>query len=152
MPEFSIKKPAHGVRFVDGQPTVVFDTICTKNKIAWLASTSVHKLLVEVWQNADLWLVGRYVIMPDHIHLFAWATEKAIDYENWVRYWKSQFTKQHKVPSHRWQADHWDTRMRSEAVYEEKWNYVKQNPKRAQLVNVEQAWPYQGEVYDLRWF
>lgn len=151
MPEFLNKKPTHGVRFVNGQPTVIFDTICTKNKTPWLASVNIHQQLVEIWQNADPWLVGRYVIMPDHIHFFAWATEQAIEYENWVRYWKSQFTKQHQVPDHRWQTDHWDTRLRNESVYEEKWNYVKQNPERAQLTTNNQPWPYEGEVFELRW-
>ncbi len=151
MHDYCNKKPAHGVLFVDGQPTVIFDTICTKHKSPWLANETVHKQLVEVWKRASFWLVGRYVIMPDHIHLFAWATEQSIDYENWVRYWKSQFTRAHKIPPHRWQTDHWDTRMRTESGYEEKWYYVKQNPKRAGLVADENDWPFQGEIFELRW-
>ncbi len=145
------KSPAHGVMFIEGQPTVIFDTICTKHKSPWLANDKVHQLLVDVWTNADLWLVGRYVIMPDHIHLFAWATEQAVDYENWVRYWKSRFTKVHRNAVHRWQSDHWDRRMRNESAFEEKWNYVKSNPKRANLVANENDWPYQGDVFPLRW-
>jgi len=31
----------------------------------------VHDLLCSVWREATAWLVGRYVIMPDHVHLFA---------------------------------------------------------------------------------
>ena len=125
MPDTSNKKPSHGIQFNDSQPTVIFDTICTKEKTAWLASDEVHLQLVEVWSSADYWLVGRYVIMPNHIHLFAWATEVSNDYENWVRYWKSLFTKIHRVKNHRWQPDHWERRMRNERAYEEKWNYVK---------------------------
>src|SRR5256885_6005252 len=26
--------------------------------------------ILNAWKTADHWLVGRYVIMPDHIHLF----------------------------------------------------------------------------------
>lgn len=151
MSDSSNKQPAHGVRFVDGQPTVIFDTVCTKHKANWLDSEDVHKQLVEVWKSATLWLVGRYVIMPNHIHLFAWATEEAIEYDNWVRYWKSQFSKLHQHRSHVWQPDHWDTRIRSESTYEAKWNYVKQNPQRAELVGGENDWPFQGEVFELRW-
>ena len=118
------KHPARGVLIVEGQPTIVFDTVCTKNRMRWLASDSVHALLREVWSEATGWLVGRYVIMPDHIHYFAAATEPFIEYKNWVKYWKSQFSKRHKVQGHRWLADDWDTRMRSERQYEEKWLYV----------------------------
>ncbi len=130
---------------------MVFDTICTKEKMSWLANARVHEQLVDVWSHADLWLVGRYVIMPNHIHLFAWATEYFVEYENWVRYWKSQFSKLHRVTEHLWQPDHWDRRVRSKLVYEEKWSYVRQNPVRANLVADENGWPYQGEVFQLRW-
>ena len=54
----SNKEPAHGVRFVDGQPTVVFDTICTKEKSRWLAVEEVHELLIDVWKQSTFWLVG----------------------------------------------------------------------------------------------
>ncbi len=147
----SNKKPVHGVKFVDDQPTVIFDTICTKEKSPWLANQQVHDLLVEVWKKADFWLVGRFVIMPDHIHLFAWATEQSIEYENWVRYWKSQFSKLHRTPNHRWLDNHWDTRIRNNLAYEEKWNYVLQNPLRAGLVTDENDWLFKGEVFELRW-
>ena len=147
----SNKAPIHGVKFVDGQPTVVFDTVCTKHKSKWLADEDVHSKLVKVWIEADAWLVGRYVIMPDHIHFFAWATDAEINYENWVRFWKSQFTRQHGAPECQWQPDHWDTRMRCESHYEEKWNYVRQNPVRAKLAKNTDGWPYQGEVFELGW-
>ena len=144
--------PAHGILFVDGQPTIIFDTVCTKNRAKWLANESVHSLLREIWREATAWLVGKYVIMPDHIHLFAAATENAaVPYESWVTYWKSQFSRQHKTPPHRWLTDHWDTRVRSPAAYEEKWEYVLYNPVRAGLVKRSQDWPYQGVIFDFTW-
>lgn len=95
--------------------------------------------------------MGRYMIMPDHIHFFAAASIINIEYDNWVAYWKSQFSKQHKNPNHLWQADHWDTRMRNEDIYEEKWEYVRWNPVRHELVGNSEDWPYQGEIHELRW-
>ncbi len=145
------KHPAHGILSIDGQPTVVFDTVCTKDRKKWLADREVHSLLVEVWQEADAWLMGRYVIMPDHIHYFSWYTGSVIKYQKWVQYWKSQFSKKFKQPDCRWQTDEWDTRMRSIHRYEEKWIYVKHNPVRYGLVENPADWPYQGEVYVLRW-
>ena len=145
------KHPAHGVLFIDNQPTIIFDTVCTKNREPWLATDEIHKLLCEVWRNADLWLMGRYIIMPDHIHFFAAATENSIEYDNWVTYWKSQFTKRHKNKTHRWQSDHWDTRMRTAKQYEEKWDYVRRNAERHGLVSDADDWMYQGDIYDWRW-
>jgi putative transposase len=145
------KHPAHGVLFIDGQPTIVFDTVCTKGRIAWLANDLVHQLLRQVWQEATAWLMGRYVIMPDHIHFFAAATELPIPYDNWVTYWKSQFTKRYKVARHQWLTDHWDVRMRNASQDEEKWLYVLQNPVRHGLVARPEEWPYRGEIHELPW-
>jgi putative transposase len=145
------KHPAHGVKFVEGQPTIIFDTVCTKDRVQWLANDLVHELLIQVWREATAWLVGRYVVMPDHLHFFAQATESEIPYDNWVKYWKSQFTQRHKVAEHRWQTDDWDVRMRNATQYEEKWLYVVQNPVRGGLVTQADDWPYRGEVHELRW-
>src|SRR5262245_30305565 len=111
------KHPAHGILFVEGQPTIIFDTVCTKERGKWLANDIVHNLLREVWLDADAWWMGRYMIMTDHIHFFAAATESPISYENWVKYWKSQFSKRHKNLEHRWLTDHWDVRVRSAKAY-----------------------------------
>ncbi|MBI3919804.1 MAG: hypothetical protein HY318_00195 [Armatimonadetes bacterium] len=131
---------------------IVYLTVCTKDRRGWLATDKNHALLVKVWTEATAWLVGRYVIMPDHIHLFAVPGQMEIEFDNWVRYWKSQFSKQHHGHSHRWQTDHWDTRLRSSESYEEKWEYVRNNPVRHGLVERSEDWPYQGEIHVLPWY
>ncbi len=145
------KHPAHGIRYKDGQITVIFDTICTKDRKIWLNSNEAHSMLLDVWRESKAWLVGRYVIMPDHIHYFAAATSMFIEYDNWVRYWKSQFKKKHQNPDWRFQSDHWDTRMRNVRQYEEKWEYVRFNPVRKELVERPEDWPYQGVLHDWSW-
>jgi putative transposase len=145
------KHPAHGILFIAGQPTIIFDTICTKNRESWLVNEEVHQLLRRVWTEATAWKVGRYVIMPDHIHLFAADTGSPVNYQKWVQFWKSQFTRRHRIPDHRWQTDDWDTRMRSAAHYEDKWNYVWENPVRKKLVSRAEDWPFQGVIFDWRW-
>jgi putative transposase len=152
MPEFPCRKiPAHGILSIVGQPAIIFDTICTKDRQPWLACDAVHEQLREIWIQSDAWKVGRYVIMPDHIHLFAVETKKTIPYENWLRYWKSQFTKMHGVNGHRWQSHHWDRRLRSEEQMEEKWEYFLNNPVRKGLVEKSEHWPYQGTIYHYSW-
>jgi putative transposase len=91
------------------------------------------------------------MILPDHIHFFAAATEANVPYDSWVTYWKSRFSKRHGNPDHRWLADHWDTRMRNKEAYEQKWEYTRWNPVRHGLVVKPEEWPYQGEIFELRW-
>jgi putative transposase len=89
--------------------------------------------------------------MPDHLHAFVGPGPNTLPLENWVRYWKSQFTKAHGIAQHRWQTDHWDTRLRTSSSYDEKWEYVRFNPDRHGLVRDANEWPYQGELNELRW-
>jgi putative transposase len=145
------RHPTHGVRVNSFQATLVFLTVCTKDRQPWLATSDAHGLLVATWQNALAWSVGRYVVMPDHIHLFATPGTPAMPLENWVRFWKSQFSKKHMNAAHRWQPDHWDYRLRSGDSYEEKWEYVRKNPVRQGLVQRVEDWPFQGELNRLVW-
>ncbi len=145
------KHPVHGVLVPTFAPTIVFLTVCTKDRKAWLASETTHRLLQTVWTKAQSWLVGRYILMPDHLHLFAGLNSETIELDPWVRYWKSQFTKAHKNNDWRWQTDHWDTRMKTIKQYEEKWEYVRHNAYRKGLVEQPEDWPYQGELFPLTW-
>src|SRR5262245_22817277 len=120
------RHPAHGVKSRSDLPTIVFLTVCAKDRKRWLATHQVHVLLREVWASATAWLVGRYVIMPDHIHLFAAPGRPLVSLDNWVQYWKSIFTKQCPPGAfRRWETDHWDTRLRDIDGYRAKWEYVR---------------------------
>jgi len=143
--------PAHGVKAQTDLPTIIFLTVCTKNRNPWLASADIHDLLVRVWSAATAWIVGRYVVMPDHLHLFATPGTPELPLENWVKYWKSRFSNAHRNLAHEWQVDHWDRRLRSDDSYDQKWKYVRNNPVRHGLVKAAEDLPYQGEVNVLRW-
>jgi REP element-mobilizing transposase RayT len=143
--------PSHGVLHVADQPTIIFDTVCTKDRKGWLANDAVHELLQDVWRQADAWLMGRYVIMPDLIHFFAGFAGSDIDHESWVKYWKSQFTKRYQNARCDWLTGHWDTRMRSASQYEEKWHYVELNPVRHGLVERAEDWLFKGQIHLLPW-
>ncbi|HVK19342.1 MAG TPA: hypothetical protein VM533_20580 [Fimbriiglobus sp.] len=145
------KHPAHGVFTYPHRPTIVYLTVCTHHRRPWLATDENHDLIRSVWQAATGWLVGRYVLMPDHMHLFAAPGTMDIEFDSWVTFWKSQFRKRHSDKSIRWQTDHWDTRLRHDERYEEKWEYVVSNPVRAGLAARPEDWPFQGELFELRW-
>jgi len=133
-------------------PTIVFVTVCSKDRQPWLATPEVHGSLLSAWREASAWQVGRYVVMPDHVHLFAAPGTPELPLENWVRFWKSKFTKMDQVPAHQWQTSHWDRRLRSVDSYEEKWEYVRNNPVRHALVQHAEDWPFQGELNVLQWY
>jgi putative transposase len=151
------KHPAHGVLIIDPDQTIVFVTVCTKDRRPWLATQAGHDTLLEAWDAAQAWWVGRYTIMPDHIHLFAAPVNTPIKLDDWLQFWKSEFTKRARragsidLPAHPWQTDHWDTRLRSWQGYDQKWEYVRHNPVRHGLVKRAEEWPYQGEMHLLTW-
>jgi putative transposase len=145
------RHPTHGVRIHLGRPTIVFVTVCTKDRHPWLATPGHHALLRRVWAEAKAWLMGRYVVMPDHIHFFAAPGEGDLPLDNWVRYWKSRFTKEHLCCNGTWETDYWDRQLRDIESYDEKWEYVRSNPVRHGLVTKVEDWPYQGEIHALDW-
>jgi putative transposase len=145
------RHPAKGVHVQPLGATIVFVTVCTKNRDRWLADPAVHDLLIDVWRGATAWVVGRYVLMPDHLHLFCSPGSPALPLVNWIRFWKSRFSTLHGNPGHVWHVDAWDRRLRSGESYREKWDYVRNNPVRKGLVKTAEEWPYQGELNDLEW-
>jgi putative transposase len=111
-------------------------------------------VIVDAWQKANVWLVGRYVIMPDHIHLFcAPNTFPMKPLQQWVKYWKSLASLSWPRPNNHplWQRDSWDTQLRRHESYDSKWEYVINNPVRAGLVKEPDDWPFQGALNVLRW-
>jgi len=89
--------------------------------------------------------------MPDHAHFFCAPGEPELPLENCMKYWKSQFSKLNRNPEYRWRGDHWDRRLRDDESYDEKWLYTLDNPVRRGLVERAEDWPYQGELFELRW-
>jgi hypothetical protein len=85
------------------------------------------------------------------LHLFAAPGRWEIPLDNWIRHWKSRFTRMRDVSTQEWQANHWDTRLRSGESYDEKGLYVRDNPVRAGLVINAGDWPYYGELNVLPW-
>ena len=110
----------------------------------------MHARVRDAWQNATTWVVGRYVIMPDHLHLFcAPGVIPPEPLQSWVSYWKRQIT--FAAGGSFWQKNYWDTQLRRHESYAAKWEYVRNNPVRAGLVAKPEDWPYQGELNALHW-
>ena len=137
-----------------GHPTILFVTVCTKNRKWLLARNKVHTLLKSAWTTNPAWLVGWYVIMPDHIHFFcAPNAGQATGLEKWIQFWKSVVSRNWPWPEEQpvWQRGFWDRQLRTWESYEEKWHYVLLNPVRKGLVSAPEEWPFAGELNLLRW-
>ncbi|NQU10503.1 transposase [bacterium] len=118
-------RPAHPEVFPPGHdPVIVFITVCTAARKEILARPEAMGCLVCAWRDAADWLVGRFVLMPDHVHLFCTpAHDKVPPVLNWVKYWKSlasrRWPRQEERPL--WQVDCWDRKLRREESYAAKW-------------------------------
>jgi REP-associated tyrosine transposase len=129
------------------QYPVYFLTACVLNRQPLLANQKAHDSFVEFARRATehgVW-VGRYVLMPDHLHLFAAFGPAAPPLSEWMKGLKHSVSKL----GIRWQKGFFDHVLRSSESYQQKWDYVLQNPVRAELVRDSRDWPYQGEVNPL---
>ncbi len=133
---------------------IIFVTISTHKRKPILLNESARQAIVDSFLAAENYIVGRYVVMPDHIHFFcAPNLHPPESLKKWVTYWKSQTTRRMKYVAERplWQRDFWDRQLRSGDSYSEKWSYVRNNPVRAGLIEKAVDWPYQGELNQLAW-
>ncbi len=147
------KHPPH-LTPLDHKPVVLLITVCAKNRRKILAHEWVHQLMLRAWSLCDDYPVGRYVILPDHIHAFVGENYLArYQLANWVAAWKSFVSLRWPTPKDKpiWQRSFWDRQIRSSDSYDQKWLYVRNNPVRHGLVRHPDDWPFQGSINSLSW-
>ncbi|HET7227721.1 MAG TPA: transposase [Chthoniobacterales bacterium] len=111
---------------------VFFVTFCTHQRKNLLATDSIHAAFREFAIRAHVEhnvAVGRYVIMPDHIHLFVCGPHE-FDLGRWVGTLRQHLAKRGNLGNATpvWQRGFFDHLLRSDESYEQKWNYVRENP------------------------
>jgi len=145
------QNPASGVHIHVGQSNIVLLTVTTEKRAPWLANETAQRFLQETWFEAKAWLVGDYLLMPDHLHCFCAPHELQFTIETWISYWKREFALKHKRPAWKFQSRGWHHRLRDGENYSEKWLYVQENPVRRNLCRRIEDWPFKGKVFDLVW-
>jgi REP element-mobilizing transposase RayT len=137
---------------------IYFLTCCTARRQPILTAPAASQIIRTAWLDAPRffgWVVGRQVIMPDHVHFFARARADAKPLSVFMRDWKKWTAKQICAATTTlaplWQPEFFDHVLRSPRSYSEKWDYVRHNPVRAGLAATPEAWPHAGEGADLTW-
>jgi REP element-mobilizing transposase RayT len=128
---------------------IYFITCCTANRQPCLANDDVHKAIRAAWSRLPEWKIGRYVVMPDHIHCFASPVQRDADLSKFIQAFRSLVTRQLRplgFPYPLWQREFFDHLLRSDESYETKWSYVWNNPVRQRLVTRAEDWPFCGEI------
>jgi putative transposase len=90
--------------------------------------------------------------MLDHLHAFVAIDDQRLRLSMWMKSLKNALSNTLRgqgVPSPHWQKGFFDHVLRSEESYGEKWNYVRENPLRAGLVEQWDEWPFVGRIFDL---
>ena len=133
-------------------PIIVFLTVCTKDRKAILASWESHALLIDAWGAAKMWQVGTSLCLIIFIYFVRQPSQRP-SLVTMVKYWKSSAARNwiKSADSPVWQRHFWDTQLRRSESYDQKWNYVVENPVRAGLVARSEDWSFQGELNELRW-
>jgi len=151
-PQVGRKTPAGGAHIFLGHTNVFFVTVNAKDRIPWIGQPTVQSALVNLWRDeANAWLVGYYLLMPDHLHFFCAPRDLHFGIDEWITFWKRHFSRRHVDQEWAWQRRAFHHRMRDRIEYEEKLAYVRENPLRKGLVKTPEEWPLQGRVHDLRW-
>jgi putative transposase len=128
-----------------------FITFNTHERLRLLARAEVHAVFCSFCVRAGERgvSVGRYVLMPDHVHLFVAIPPLGITLSEWIHALRTVLGKKLLrlgVQKPHWQEGFFDHLLRSAESYAQKWEYVRMNPVRAGLVNAPNDWPYQGEI------
>ena len=88
--------------------------------------------------------------MPDHLHLFVSGSQE-FRLEQWGRMLKLVLGRATTATavSKMWERGFFDHVIRNAESYAQKWEYVRQNPVRAGLVERAEDWPFQGEIVEI---
>ena len=130
---------------------VFFVTVCAVGRQAVLVPTFAPVLALGLREASQRhhWHVGRYVVMPDHLHFFCAPDADAGTLSDFVggfkqlstrRAWEAGWT------GKLWQTEFFDHLLRSEESYGSKWEYVRRNPVRGGICREPEDWPHQGEI------
>jgi putative transposase len=148
------KRPPRLELLFSSVPSFYFVTFNTHNRLSLLACAEIHDVFRSFCVRAEEHniAVGRYVIMPDHVHLFVAFPMTGLTLSEWIGGLKTVLGKQLLrlgIQKPHWQEGFFDHVLRSAESYGQEWEYVRMNPVRAGLCDNPEQWSYQGEIVSI---
>ncbi|HEY3662420.1 MAG TPA: transposase [Chthoniobacterales bacterium] len=123
------------------QEVVYFLTFCVARREKVLSNDPTFAAFQWAITRLTNWNTIAALLMPDHIHLLIAPTDRedAVGrasgaLKRWIR--------QDLAATWRWQSGSFDRLLRSDESAYDKWQYIRENPVRAKLVENWQDWPY----------
>ncbi len=107
-----------------------------------LQNTIIHKWIRETENKFSSIVFDKYVIMPDHLHFIIRIKERYTDrsLQDVMRFFKAMTTNEYircvkdgmlpKFNKKIWQKSYYDHIIRNQADYNEKFEYIENNPKK----------------------
>ena len=102
-------------------------------------NASVIKEAVRHYTKNNKWWPQLVVIMPDHIHGLLSLNTATYSIREIISPWKRFLNRSAGIE---WQDGFFEHRIRDQSSLEEKENYLRQNPVRANLTQRPEDWPY----------
>ena len=154
--KFPARPPHLKTIFRRFDPPLYFVTFSTHARRRILADAAFHDHFVKFMKRKAKEGVacGEYVIMPDHIHLFLRVDPHRYKLGATVGFIKKSLSKPLReagFSAPHWQENFFDHVLRSAESYSEKWEYVRNNPVRAGLVDHSEEWPFLGAIVPIQY-
>ncbi len=133
------------------QSTIYFVTFCVTPRKAVLANERAWQVCRNVLAKLDQWTILAAIAMPDHLHLLVAPADRDASMSAFAKWFKRWFDDEYRTGSSvdsktrsrwQWQEGCFDRLLRSDESLSAKWNYLRQNPVRAGLVDDPDDWPY----------
>ena len=126
---------------IDTTAAFFFITICaeTRGGTPFVDAAAVLLDAARFYHERGKWFVRLFLVMPDHLHAIL-HVPPGMGLAETIRSWKRYLAKAHGI---RFQEDFFDTRLRDAEHFQEKWNYIRNNPVAKGLVATPDDWLHQ---------
>ena len=150
------RRHLHRLESVWVEPPIYFVTTCSYGRRPVLCDEDMPEAIISSLKDASqaaAWSVGRFVIMPDHLHFCCapWSPDSRLSV--FLGRFKGLSASRARRTGWRgslWQAEFFDRALRSGESYRSEWLYAAMNPVEEGLCEAPEDWPHQGEIRPLR--
>ena len=151
MPDFNRTRLKHHMPPWVKNGEVYFITINCKlrgsNTLTCPGSAKAIKASIQHYTNIHKWHPRLVVLMLDHLHALLSLSTAHYTITQIISPWKRYVKRTQDI---NWQSGFFEHRIRNQASLEEKADYLRQNPVRAQLVEHPEQWPYLWDISDFQ--